>query len=592
MALLQAVVIGLMALIITPGYLFYFDVTPKVTVLLVGTAVASVWLPRAVKAERWFSALLALNFISLAISTALSARPELSLFGTNWRRFGLVEQGAVMLFAWLVSRTADVRAILRAVAISGIAAAAYGIAQYFGWDAFLPASAYHIGEGIWSIVRPPGTLGHASYFATWLLFGAFLSLALASMETRPVWRGIAFSAAALAVTAMLLTGTRAAMLGLVAGGAVWFWARGFRITRRMAVSAIAILLAGVGFYYSPPGANLRSRARWFAEDQSGGGRLDLWRDSLGMAQHRWAAGYGPEVFAAEFPRFESRELARAYPDFQHESPHNMFLDALDAQGIPGLVFLFGICGMGLMAAMRLGQPNGTWLAAALTAGIVSQQFTVFTVPTAVMFYTTIALAIRLAASPAEPRRRRPLAIAAAAVLLYCAVRFTVADHELALAKRSLESGNAGAAAAQYGCYERWRLPGTAADLWYSRAAMTLAQRTRNPVARLQALAQSEAAAERATHTAEDPFNAWYNLAEVYAVRGDAPYTERSLRSAIAASPYWFKPHWTLAQVLLLESRIDEAAKEATLAAELDGGKDPEVERTLQELRARQSPSLH
>ena len=66
--------------------------------------------------------------------------------------------------------------------------ALYGIAQYFGWDPILPAAAYHIGEGIWTIVRPPGTLGYVSYFATWLLFVVFLSLALAALEESRSWR--------------------------------------------------------------------------------------------------------------------------------------------------------------------------------------------------------------------------------------------------------------------------------------------------------------------------------------------------------------------------------------------------------------------
>src|SRR5258708_9588330 len=40
-----------------------------------------------------------------------------------------------------------------------------GIAQYFGLDPILPVAGYHIGEGIWTIVRPPSTLGYVSYFA-------------------------------------------------------------------------------------------------------------------------------------------------------------------------------------------------------------------------------------------------------------------------------------------------------------------------------------------------------------------------------------------------------------------------------------------
>src|SRR5207249_11280964 len=88
-----------------------------------------------------------------------------------------------------------------------------------------------------------------------------------------------------------------------------------------------------------------------------------------------------------------------YPDFAHESPHNIFLDALVAQGAPGFLLLAGFCAAGFAAAWRLRAKHRTtsaWLAAALAAGIVSQQFTVFTIPTAVIFYTTIALAIGLA----------------------------------------------------------------------------------------------------------------------------------------------------------------------------------------------------
>jgi hypothetical protein len=87
-------------------------------------------------------------------------------------------------------------------------------------------------------------------------------------------------------------------------------------------------------------------------------------------------------------------------------------------------------------------------------------------------------------------------------------------------------------------------------------------------------------------TAEDPFNAWYNLSALYASRNDAAGAERCLRAAIAAHPTWFKPHWMLAQVLRAESRGAEALREAGLASQLDGGKHPEVAFTLQQLQAR------
>src|SRR5205823_9671363 len=130
-----------------------------------------------------------------------------------------------------------------------------------------------------------------------------------------------------------------------------------------------------------------------------------------------------------------------------------------------------------------------------------------------IFYTTIALAIGLEresapnATPDITRTHFLLVIACSAVavaLLYLAARFAIADHSLSLAKRSLESGDVPAAAARYAAYDRERLPGTGSDIWYSRALVATRQ--------LRGRDESFAAALRATQTAEDPFNAWYNLA--------------------------------------------------------------------------------
>jgi hypothetical protein len=351
-----------------------------------------------------------------------------------------------------------------------------------------------------------------------------------------------------------------------------------------------VLVVAVGaFYFSPAGWKLRSRARWFIEDPWGGARPTLWRDSLRMGATRPFSGFGPEVFTAAFPRFESKALARAYPDFSYESPHNMFLDALVAQGLPGLAILCGLCLVGLKKAR---DNSAAWISGGVAAGIVAQQFTVFIVPTAMIFYVMIALA---AGSEGECVGRRgtlrvrlphlilaPVALA----LIYLAVRFTVADRALALARRGVESGDLAAAAAQYDRYQRWHLPGTAADLWYSRELLNLAMNSPSRLVKLQAALQSVSAGLRATQSSEEPFDAWYSMAEVYAAENDSARTESSLRAAIAASPNWFKPHWALAQLLRMESRMDDSGREAALAADLNGGKNPEVARTLAEINSR------
>ncbi len=603
MTFLAAVVIPLVTLIVTPGLLFYFDVTPKLVVVLGATAaLLVVWAfrsPARMRGFPWFAPVLLLALGSLAVSTIFSSNPALSLYGTAWRRYGTLSQAGILIIAFIIAthtagRAERATAILRGISAGSLVVAMYGIAQYCGWDPLLPGSAYHIGEGIWTIVRPPGTLGYSSYYAVWLVMAGFASLAGMEADTNVTWRRIAGASALLSMCAMLLSGTRGAYVGLLAGAGVGLVWRGFRLTRRLILGLATVALIGLVFYASPAGWQLRSRARWFAEDPWGGARLYLWRDSARMGVDRLTVGHGPEVFSAAFPHYESRELAVAYPDFAHESPHNIFLDAFVAQGLPGLAALCCICAAGFAAAWRLRAEKGAaaaWLAAALAAGILSQQFVVFTIPTALMLYTIVAIAVGLACeTAAAPRWRgvpRILALAVAPALVYFGVRFAVSDRFLELAQRDISSGDAALAAAHYIQCEHWRLPGTAADLWYSRALLGLAHRTRSPVTAVRATVEAGRAAVRATGTAEYPANAWYNLAAFYASQNDAANAEMSLRAAIAANSQWFKPHWTLAQLLFMESRLDEAKREAALAAVLDGGKFPEVTRTWHEICAKQ-----
>jgi O-antigen ligase len=559
-----AVAIAAIALILAPGAAFSFDIAPKLFILLAAAALAAFPLRRSRVLY-----LTILTVLSLAVSTASSVSPSHSLYGSGWRRYGAVAQLATLLLAWSISGQARSTVVfLRVVAAAGAVTALYGIAQYFGWDPILPAAAYHIGEGIWTIVRPPSTLGYASYFATWLLFVVFWSLALPGKLPK--------IGVALAIAALLLTGTRAALLGLLAGTAVWCFWRGFRLSRR-AIGAILLLPAAAAvFYFSPLGQLMRSRTRWFQEDPWGGARPLLWRDSLRAGLARPVFGFGPETFTATFPHFESKELARAYPDFAHESPHNIFLDALVSQGVPGLLLLVAWCALGFAAAWHIRSQHpavSAGLAAALAAGIVSQQFTVFIIPTAVVFFATVALAEGLDAGIEPPRRYFPLALP----LFYFAIRMALDDHKLLLTQRAIAAGDVLSAVAHYSRSNH------ADDLWYSRSLAAIAGKAPNVPLRMQAMQQAIAAGERATRTADGPFSAWYSLSELRASQNDAAGTELCLRSAIEAHPNWFKPHWILAEVLHAEGRDDEARREALMAVDLDAGKHPEVARALHEI---------
>lgn len=606
MTLLLPLVAALVPLLIVPHFLFYFDVTGKAVVLLVTvaasflligewtTALSSLWLNRA---GRWFCGLLGAAVLWLAVSTVFSTSPALSAFGTNWRRFGATAYLALLCFlavaaGWLIGESRRVRLLLRSVAVTGSAIALYGTLQYFGFDPWLATSDYHVGEGIWTIVRPPGTLGHAVYLANYLLFVAFASAGLWRIETQRQWRFVAAMAATLCALAIVLSGTRAAMLGLVAGAAVLLvWERP-RLRRPHVMVSAAIMAGLVLFYFSPAGSPLRARVHWSVEDLHGGARPWLWRDALRMATARPVAGWGLETFGREFPRFQSIELARAYPDFYHESPHNILLDAFTSEGAPGLLILLAIAGLGFWVAVRgpSAAPRLTHaLAAGLAAQLLSEQFSSFTIPTALGFYITVVLLVALegtrkAQTPINPRAKWAMAAPALAwcgVFAVCGVRLLVADRALALVKEDVHAGRIQDAIEAYQRVLRWQLPGTSADLYYSRTMLTVSQAAIPSAATQEAWRQALAAAQRAVVTAEDRQNAFTNLSMFDAFQNDAVGMERNLRQAIAASPNWFKPHWLLGQLLELEGRLVEAEAEARAAADRDGGKDPEVTKFVQ-----------
>jgi len=522
------------------------------------------------------------------------------LNGGIWRRFGLITQFSILALVLLAAAhlrltPQALKPLLRTIVVTGGLIGLYGIFQYLGWDPFLPSGGYHDGEGVWMIVRPPGTLGQANYFATYLLFPAFMGVALLLEEKEVLWKSIGAAASGLSVFAIVLSGTRAAIVGLVIGGFVllaWMRPR-LRIAHFAAVACLLAVLAG--FYYSPAGLRLRARMKWSMDDVYGGARLLLWRDSLRMAVGRPWKGYGPETFASNFPRFQSIELARAYPDFYYESPHNIFLDVLTAQGLFGLLIAFGFAGLGFYAAARArpAQPVlAGVLGSCLAAVLVTQQFTVFIAPNVLYYGVLVAMLVALAPSTGVPTRFIRIREAPLKVVAVCGIgtfallgiTLLLADYFLGRAQADLENLNVNTAIQDYSRMSRWEPARFGADLYYSRKMAELA--AKSTVASDKARSYTEAldAGIRATYNAEDCQNVWYSLAALYAPQNDAKPVEQSLRASIACAPNWFKPHWTLAQVLRTTGRLDEAETEARLAANLDGGKNPEVNQTLYEIR--------
>jgi O-antigen ligase len=594
MTLLLPIVAALSAILLLPGWSFFFDVVPKVVVILVGAALVfllpkkgtgypfPIFNPTLARSAQWpghlmkdpaakplrcFTAIAAAQAIVIVLATVFSTSPRLSLLGSTWRRSGAIAEIAVLILAVFgagqltADQASSRRTFLRITVLASLPISIYGTLQYFGIDPLLAPGGYHFGEGPFMIVRPPSTLGHAAYFATYLLYVAFAGPELVRLESEWTWKIAAIAASVLAIFGIVLSGTRAALLGFLIGALFVILRERLNWRALIFTGALAVLIAA--FYFSPAGDRLRARAFWASEDRLGGSRLLLWRDSLRMSRKHWLLGYGPETFAVEFPLHQSLDLARAFPDFYHESPHNIFLDALDSKGVIGLVALLAL------VVLCLAYARGP-LGGAFVAMLVSQQFTTFTLPTELYFYLTAALLL----SDFTPQRVvtiRPrfwLAIP----FLGMAAYLSIGDTLLAGARRALDRNDPDTAARIEDRARRWHM---AADVYFSRRYATMATQ-RDPIARFRVWQYALVAARQAPETAEDRQNALINLAALQSTGDDAGAVERTLRQAIAAAPMYYKSHWLLAQVLELEGLGTEARAEAQAAFDRDGGKHPEV----------------
>jgi len=583
-------------LLILPARLsFSFDALPKALLLYAATALVLL-LPGALtrsvanlfasRAGRAFVALAVLWSISLAVAAVTSLDPQLSWFGTRWRSFGALSQIAVLAIGVVAAGSfrASPRALLvslRMLSLAGLCAAVYALLQFLGLDPLLDPHLYTLATAM-HVTRPPSTFGHPGYLGGFETAVFFVSLGLRSRESRFIWRLLLAVCTVSALVAILISGTRAAVLAVLLCCPILLTRRA-RLAPggRMPLLLLATSLAAFGMLLAAPqGEGLRLRLHQWIQDP-GGPRSVLWKDTLRMIGSAPITGSGPETFAVVFPKFESRELYVRYPDFQQESPHNIFLDAAACQGIPGLIVLVLSIALGACCVWKTEDTNrelGRVLVAGLLALVIFHQFFAFTLPTFLTFLLLISALVGLSKPdrPALQSVPRPARVsfavvrgAVALILLACAAQLDVTDHAFARIDALLKQGNLADGIEQYHQQRRLRLMGRGPDLWYSQQMVWAAQSL--PDGALQQLARAEAVeSSRIAFQApgEDRVLAAYHRALLCASIGQEQTAETVTRKLSLDAPNWYQPHWILSRLLTANGRITDAKSEADLALDL------------------------
>lgn len=351
-ALLCAVV--LVPLVNTPDHLVWFDITPKLAVMLLMVGIATVSIPSELLDSPLtpkYSIFFPCSMIAVAaLSTAFSYAPFLSLGGSSWRRVGLpaeVSLAAFMLLQTATARDNSRRAIwcLRANCVALLFSSVTVLLQVLGIWA-------NIGfDSRQDTVRPGGVLGSGAAFGCYATAPIFLCATLWLIDNGTPWRYLPFIAGAVGFSALVFSGTRAGLLGVLIGVLL-----SFVLLRRRAAGIGVGILAGLALTFGLALTNhtpLLCRLQQVRSDVWGATRLDVWRDSMKLFSSLPTFGYGLESFPRIYPKVQSQQTALDWPNTSHESPHNYLLDTVLSKGVPGLLVLFGLSVSAFLAFRQL-----------------------------------------------------------------------------------------------------------------------------------------------------------------------------------------------------------------------------------------------
>lgn len=342
-AVTVAAAAAILPFVVVPGWYdaYYW---PKVCLLYAAVAAGALSLLRVAGAA-WLrdlgapvGAALGAWLAALAVATALSINPLLSVVGEDYRYEGLLTWLAYGALAAVSAST--LRQPRRLGAVLGLILAASavmsGVAllQHFGFTP-VPEDLTRRGWG-----RAWGTTGSPLALGAYIVLVFPLVVALYA-EGRRAHRAV-FGALAVALyAAILATDARAAWgalaLGLIVAGAAAGKSAVVRAARSLVLlAALCAAVTPIVMLTGPP-QNLEhvsdaasATSRWF-----------LWRTSAPLVRERPLFGWGPETLVQAYPAYRTPEFRRVFPRAAMEQivvdrPHNDLLQQAIAAGLVGL----------------------------------------------------------------------------------------------------------------------------------------------------------------------------------------------------------------------------------------------------------------
>jgi O-antigen ligase len=414
--------------------------------VLVGLAVQ---FRRALFVWSWIHVPVVAFLAANVIATVFAPDRLVALYGTHTRMLGLGTLADFVLLYFAVALLVRTRAETFAIIASGLAASvvvlAYELVQFIGKDPF-----------DWNetgAIRPFSTLGQTTTLAEYLTVLAVGAVALALFEPNlrlPI-RAALFGYALVLVAGALVTQTRSALVGIIAGAALvvlmtWLGhpSRQARLITLIGATAATAMVTLV-LVLTPLGARVLATVEPPGVDVTGGPglrleasadtRIGLYEAALRMVRDRPLLGYGPDNFSVVFPVYRSASEPSGIQQSLPTSAHSWAAQIAATSGLLGLGSFVAIALVAVVTTITAGFRPVVWMAAAMLGAFLGTGVTTISdVGTDWLFWAS-AGAIAAATGhpgdgatarsvdrerPARRTARSPSAVTVVAVALGCA----------------------------------------------------------------------------------------------------------------------------------------------------------------------------
>ena len=286
--------------------------------------------------------------VNVVIATVFSKDIAFSIFGWPTRAGGTLNLLFYFVFAILLAlfmNKSQWEKLFHVLFTAGILSALLAIVQYFNLlkNIFI---AYEGGS-------TPSFLGNSTILATYMLFLAFLSFVLfiqKQVKKEKAAYGALFLLFALTI---IITGSRAAYLALLAGFLFFFvfypYPKKYKLFKIVATSIVIISIATIAlFNFSPQLGEQHSIFKTISSRVSiprisqdiFGTRLSAWNMTIKAIQDKPLLGWGPENFYIGFEKYYD-PVPFATPKLLWDRPHNILLDVAVHSGIVSLLLYLG-----------------------------------------------------------------------------------------------------------------------------------------------------------------------------------------------------------------------------------------------------------